>query len=71
MNPSQLWETTMDPANRKLIRVGIDDVMAAEERMTILMGDDSKVRKDYINEHANFNKVDNFKLQTSPEVKEN
>ena len=71
MNPSQLWETTMDPANRKLIKVGIEDVMAAEERMTILMGDDSKVRKDYINEHANFNKVDNFKLQTSPEeVKE-
>lgn len=71
MNPSQLWETTMDPANRKLIRVEIEDALEAEERMTILMGDDSKIRKDYINEHANFNKVDNFMVNAEIEKGKN
>ena len=60
MNPEQLWETTMNPANRSLIRVSIDDAAEAEMMVNTLMGDDIGARKTYINENANFNKVDDF-----------
>ena len=60
MNPSLLWETTMNPADRTLIRVGIDDVADAERLVTVLMGDNSDVRREYIIEHANFSKTDEF-----------
>lgn len=62
MNPEQLWDTTMDPAKRTLTRVTIDDAAMADKRITILMGDDSNIRKDYIYQYADFNKVDNFKI---------
>ena len=61
MNPEQLWETTMDPAKRSLIRVTVDDAVKADQIITTWMGDDAKSRKDYITTNANFNKVDNFK----------
>ena len=61
MNPEQLWETTMDPAKRSLIRVTVDDAVRADQIITTWMGDDAKSRKDYITNNANFNKVDNFK----------
>ncbi len=61
MNPEQLWETTMDPAKRSLIRVTVDDAVRADQIITTWMGDDAKSRKDYIVNNANFNKVDNFK----------
>ena len=61
MNPEQLWETTMDPAKRSLIRVTVDDAARADQIITTWMGDDAKSRKDYITNNANFNKVDNFK----------
>ena len=61
MNPEQLWETTMDPAHRSLIRVTVDDAVKADQIITTWMGDDAKSRKDYITNNANFNKVDNFK----------
>ena len=61
MNPEQLWETTMDPAKRSLIRVTVDDAVKADQIITTWMGDDAKSRKDYITNNANFNKVDNFK----------
>ncbi len=60
MNPEQLWETTMNPAQRKLFRVELDDAAEAERLVTLLMGDKAEPRKEYISEHANFNKEDSF-----------
>ena len=60
MNPDQLWETTMDPSNRQLFQVVLDDQAEAERLVTILMGDKPEKRKVYISEHANFNKEDEF-----------
>ena len=60
MNPEQLWETTMNPDNRKLVRVGLEDAAEAERMITILMGDKVEPRRDYISEHAYFNKADSF-----------
>ena len=60
MNPEQLWETTMDPDKRSLIQVTIEDATEAERMVTTLMGDDIEARKAYINEHANFDKEDDF-----------
>ena len=62
MNPEQLWDTTMDPAKRTLTRVTIDDAAMADKRITILMGKDSNIRKDYIYQYADFNKIDTFKI---------
>ena len=52
MNPEQLWETTMDPQNRVLKRVEIDDLMGADEYFSILMGDKVEPRRDFIAAHA-------------------
>ncbi|MCH5350834.1 MAG: type IIA DNA topoisomerase subunit B [Clostridiales bacterium] len=61
MNADQLWETTMDPQNRALIQVSIDDAAEAEKLVSVLMGDAVELRREYIIEHADFNKVDDFK----------
>ena len=60
MNPEQLWETTMDPKNRTLVRVGVDDIANAELLITTLMGNDIEARKKYLAEYVDFNKEDNF-----------
>jgi DNA gyrase subunit B len=52
MNPDQLWETTMDPANRLLLRVNIDDAVRASEIFDVLMGNNVAPRKKFIETHA-------------------
>ena len=65
MNPEQLWETTMDPSQRKLMRVSIEDGALVDRLTTILMGDKVEPRRDYISEHADFNRPDDFELPES------
>ncbi|HSV26417.1 MAG TPA: hypothetical protein VLH60_00855, partial [Sedimentisphaerales bacterium] len=52
MNAEQLWETTMDPARRTLVKVKVEDAGEADRLFSILMGDDVVKRRNFIREHA-------------------
>ena len=63
MNATQLWETTMDPASRSLIRVGINDGVLAEKRVSVLMGEKAEPRKRWIEDNISFTLEDSFKVE--------
>jgi len=52
MNPQQLWDTTMDNENRRLLKIQIDNDEFASDAFTLFMGDNVEPRKNYIQEHA-------------------
>ena len=62
MNAHQLWETTMDPDRRSLVKVDIEDVALAEKRVSVLMGDSVEPRKNWINENVVFSLEDDYKI---------
>ena len=62
MNAEQLWETTMNPDTRNLIKVNLTDASLAEKRVSVLMGDKVEPRKAWIEENVEFTLEDNFEM---------
>lgn len=60
MNADQLWETTMNPRTRTLVRVTVEDASDAEQRINVLMGDDVAPRREWIESHVQFTLEDDY-----------
>lgn len=60
MSDKQLKETTMDPKNRMLVQIKIDDPLSVENKVAILMGKDTSKRKKWLEQNVDFNEVDDF-----------
>ena len=60
MDATQLWETTMDPKERQLINLKIDDIINAEKEVSVLMGDDVAKRRAWIENNIDFNQEDDY-----------
>jgi topoisomerase IV subunit B len=63
MNAEQLWDTTMNPETRTLIRVSIEDLADAEQRISVLMGDNVEPRKEWIDANVSFETEDDFRIR--------
>ena len=61
MDADELYETTMDKKNRRLLRVTLNDAAIAEKRIHVLMGDEVAPRKEWINENVDFTLEDDFR----------
>ena len=69
MNPEQLWETTLNPGQRRMMQVSIEDAAEVDRRVSVLMGDKVEPRRDYIQTYADFNRRDTFMDRIDTEVK--
>ncbi len=65
MNAEQLWETTMDPNKRTLIQVSLDDAIAAQRIVSVLMGDKANLRREWIEDNVSFTMEDRFEMEAS------
>ncbi|MDD6466631.1 MAG: DNA topoisomerase IV subunit B, partial [Erysipelotrichaceae bacterium] len=63
MNASQLWETTMDPAHRSLVQVSIENVLSADKRVSVLMGDKADLRRAWIESNVAFTLEDEYEME--------
>lgn len=63
MNSGQLWDTTMNPETRTLIKVNVDDFSEADDRIAVLMGDDVEPRREWIEDNVSFDFEDNYILE--------
>ena len=63
MNAEQLWETTMDPSKRSLIQVSLDDAIAAQRIVSVLMGDKANLRREWIEDNVSFTLEDRFEME--------
>ncbi|MBE6115128.1 MAG: DNA topoisomerase IV subunit B, partial [Erysipelotrichaceae bacterium] len=63
MNAEQLWETTMNPQTRTLIRVTMEDAQVVSNHVSVLMGDDADVRREWIEDNVSFTLEDDFLVE--------